>query len=103
MSQIFVQVRIRTINFSDQKASGYHEDDDVVAAAEPPVVVAAEPPVFAAPRPFSADPVAELLVSLLLRPVGCKRFMGMLGNFPMNLPATIGPTINAKKMMNMKK
>ncbi len=97
-SQVFVQFRIQSMKFSHLRTSGHPDDDVVVVAAAPPA-----PPVFAAPRPLSADPVTELLVSLLLRPVGWKRCIGIFGSLPMNLLATIGPTINARKMMNMMK
>jgi len=71
-------------------------------ADEPPVAAAA--PVLCAPRPFNADPVAALLVSLLLRPVGCIRSRGINEVLIfINLPATIGPMIKARNMMNMKK
>jgi len=73
----------------------YAADDEV--AAEPP-------PVAAPPRPATkAVPVPALLVSLLLRPVGCMRSSGIDGSFLMNLLAKIGPMIKARKMMNMKK
>lgn len=79
----------------------------VVEALALALEVPAAPPVFDAapctPCPFNPIPVVLLLVSLLLRPVGCRSFIGILGSFPINLPATIGPMINAMKMMNMKK
>ena len=82
-----------SILLPSSKCHGDYEDDEVVAAALA---------LAAAPRPLRAEPVTRLLVSLLLRPVGCRSCRGIL-NLPKYFPATIGPMINAMKMMNMKK
>ncbi len=84
-----------SILFLPSKCHGHYEDDEDVAAALPLALAAA-------PRPFRAEPVTRLLVSLLLRPVGCKSCKGIF-NLPRYFPATIGPMIKAMNMMNMKK
>ncbi len=73
--------------------SHYEDDDDVAAALA----------LAAPPRPLTrAEPVAWLVVSLLLRPVGCRSCRGM-SSLPRYFPATIGPMIKAMKMINIMK
>ena len=52
--------------------------------------------------PATAVPVVWLVVSLFFKLVGCIRFIGRVvtGRSPINLPATIGATINTMNRMN---
>ena len=68
-----------------------------VESANP--VSAALPPGPAGQSPLIHSPVDDSLVSLLFRPVGCNKSMGMLvmSDSGTYLPATTGPTMTATK------